>query len=347
MTKVNGSKNDTRNYKKLLEMEGITIALSIVIVIIATIDKGPYILVNSVITGGIYTSMSMGLALVFGVMNIPQFAHGEFFMIGSLTAYFVISWFNKIFINSTNLFIGAVAPIISMFIALLIGAVFGVIIEKILFSQLRKRSRENWVMNTFLLTLGISVFLINGHQLIFGTNLKGIVNYWDVPALHLFGISLSVDRLIAFIVSIISMSFLGILLKFTRTGQAIRAVSQDESGAKFRGINTKRIYVLTLALSCGVAALSGASVLFMFPSYPTVGFRPLYMSWFVVIAVGLGNIPGCLAGGFMVALIQVLTTAYVGEGWDFVIPAVLICIVIIVKPSGIFGTGVRVSIHER
>ena len=96
-----------------------------------------------------------------------------------------------------------------------------------------------------------------------------------------------------------------------------------------------------MALSCGLAALAGACLLFMFPSYATVGLYPLYNSWFVVIVVGLGNVAGTVVGGFIVALFQIVTTTYVGEGYGFVVPSLLIIAILIFKPSGIFGSPVR------
>ncbi len=107
------------------------------------------------------------------------------------------------------------------------------------------------------------------------------------------------------------------------------------------GIDMNQIQTLTMALSCALAALAGASLLFMFPSYPTVGLVPLYVAWFVVIVVGLGNVAGAMVGGFIVALLQVLTAVYAGEGWGFVIPSALIIVILVFKPSGIFGGAVR------
>ena len=96
-----------------------------------------------------------------------------------------------------------------------------------------------------------------------------------------------------------------------------------------------------MALACALAAVAGGSLLFMYPSYPTVGLEPLYMAWFVVILSGLGNILGAVAGAFMVALLKVITNEYVGAGWDFVVPSALIMLILIFKPSGIFGSDVR------
>jgi branched-chain amino acid transport system permease protein len=107
------------------------------------------------------------------------------------------------------------------------------------------------------------------------------------------------------------------------------------------GIGIKGILMLTMSLSCALAAIAGASLLFMYPSYPAVGLEPLYMAWFVVILAGLGNVLGAVMGAFMVALLKVLTVEYIGSGWDFVVPSALIIVVLIFKPSGIFGSEVR------
>lgn len=107
------------------------------------------------------------------------------------------------------------------------------------------------------------------------------------------------------------------------------------------GISVNTIHALTLTVGCGLAALAGASLLFMFPSYPTVGLGPLYNSWFVILVVGFGNVAGAMAGGFIIALLQVLTRVYAGEGWEYVIPMALISAILVFKPTGIFGAKVR------
>jgi branched-chain amino acid transport system permease protein len=132
-----------------------------------------------------------------------------------------------------------------------------------------------------------------------------------------------------------------IFMMFSTTGKTIRAVSQDEDGARMVGISVDTVHVVTFALSCGLAGLAGASLLFMFPSYPTVGVMPLYNSWFIIILVGFGNVAGSIPGGFMIALFQVITRSYLGEGWEAVIPVLLISLILIFRPSGIFATKVR------
>lgn len=320
---------------------GITILLSVIVAIIAAIDAGPFVLVNAIVTGGMWALLSMGLSLVFGVMNIPNFAHGEFFLAGSLTAYFIFNPLRLYLRENPSPFLSAVAPFFGIFAAIVVGMVLGYLVEKIVFVQLRKRSREQWVMNSFLLTVGLSVIFVNSVQLIWGADFKGIPNYWDVDTINLFNVNLSVDRLAAFGLAAVTLAVFWYFMRRTQTGRAIRAVAQDETGALLVGINLNRILTLTMALSGGLAAMAGASLLFIFPAYPTAGLRPLYVAWYVVILVGLGNVSGAVIGGFIVALLQTLTSYYIGVGWEDVIPTAIIIVILIFRPSGLFGSEVK------
>ncbi|RME73265.1 MAG: branched-chain amino acid ABC transporter permease, partial [Chloroflexi bacterium] len=105
--------------------------------------------------------------------------------------------------------------------------------------------------------------------------------------------------------------------------------------------NLNNIQLLTLSLSAGLAAMAGASLLFIFPAYPSAGLKPLYVAWYVVILVGLGNVSAAVVGGFIVALLQTLTSYYVGVGWEDVIPTAIIIVMLIFKPSGLFGSEVK------
>lgn len=319
----------------------ITLLITIAAALLASVDKGAYVLINTIVIGGMWALMAMGLTLMFSVMNIPNFSYGEYFMIGTLSAYFIFTPVKRYLSIHPNAFLTLIAPLIAIFGAACAGGLAGAITEKVIFNQLRKRTREQWLLNCFTLTVGLSVILINGHQLIFGADFKGIVNYWDVATLRVMGVSISVERIVAVSLAVITISLLWIFLKFSKIGRAIRAVSEDEAGSLMVGISFDNIQTLTMALSCGLAALAGGTLLFMFPSTPTVGIAPLYYSWFVIIVVGMGNIAGAGIGGFLVALIQVLTRVYVGEGLEFVVPSALMIVILVFKPSGIFGTQVR------
>lgn len=328
-------------WRQLTSAAGITILLSLLIAVAAVIDAGPFVLVNAIVTGGMWALLSVGLSLVFGVMNIPNFAHGEFFMVGTLTAYLIYNPIRLYLKDNPSTFLGVVAPFAGIFAALVIGLVLGVVVEKLVFLQLRKRTKEQWVMNAFLLTVGLSVVIVNGVQLIWGADFKGIPNYWNLDPIQFMGVKISIDRVVAFALAAVTIAIFWFFLQRTRTGRAIRAVAQDETGALLVGIDMNNIQLLTLALSSGLAAMAGASLLFMFPSYPTVGLKPLYVAWYVVILVGLGNVAGAVVGGFLVALLQTLTSYYIGVGWEDVIPTAIIILILLFKPSGLFGSEVK------
>ena len=318
---------------------GITVLVALVLTVVCTIDRGPYILVNTIVLGGMLALISVGLAMVFGVLNIPQFAHGEYFMIGGLAAYAVFKTLEGA--AAPGSFFALLVPLIAIFAALLAGAVAGALTEVLAIRPLRKRARQNWVMNSFLLTVGVSVVLINLHQMVLGVEFKGISRYYTGAPVDFFGAFVSRDRIFAVLLSLVLIILFWLFMGKTRTGRAIRAVSQDETGALMVGIPLDNVTMLTMAIGCALAAVAGGSLLFLYPTYPTVGMEPLYMAWFVVILVGLGNVLGALMGGFLVGLARVLTLEYIGSGWEYVVPTALIILVLIVKPSGIFGTEVR------
>jgi branched-chain amino acid transport system permease protein len=322
-------------------LAGVTVIATVVIALLATMDRGGYVLVNTVVTGGMTALVAMGLTLTLGVLNIPMFAHGEYFMIGSLTAYYVFTPINTYIQNHPDSILAIWGPFITVLAAFLVGALAGVVSEVLVFRQLRKRSRENWVMNSFLLTVGLSVVMINAHQLFFGADFKGITRYFSGMPVTIMDVYISRDRAIAFLLAVVVVAAFWFFMTYTRTGRAIRAVSQDETGSLIVGIGLNGIMMLTMALSCALAAIAGAGLLFMYPAYPSVGLEPLYMAWFVVILSGLGNVLGAVMGAFMVALLKVLTVEYIGSGWDFVVPSALIIVILIFKPSGIFGSEVR------
>lgn len=320
---------------------GLVIGIALVIAIATWVFAGPSILVTAIVTGGMWALLAVSLALVFGVMNIPNFAHGDFFMVGAFVAYFVFVPLNNYLKANPNQFLGWLAPFAPILIAAGVGLLLGILVEKIIFMPLRRRSKEQWVMNTFLLTVGLSFIMINGAQLIWGTNYRGVPRYWDAEPLRMGTVSISMDRVVVFLIALVTISALWAFMRGTNAGRAIRAVSQDETGAQMVGINLNRMYTLTMALSGALAALAGASLLFMFQAYPAVGLKPLYFAWFVVMLVGMGNVEGAIIGGFIVALLQTLTSYYIGIAWDDVIATAAMILILLFKPSGLFGSSVR------
>ncbi len=290
------------------------------------------LLASGLVRGGIYALMAVGLALVFGVMNIAQFAHGEFYMIGAYASFFGAS-------------VLGLHPILAMLFATAVGFVAGAIVERAAFLPLRRRSEE-WVMNAFLVTVGLSFVLQNGALFVLGPNYRGVTQYFDGSIPTFGGMSISYDRVAAFVFAIIAIGLLWLFLQRTATGRAIRAVAQDERGAMLVGISLSRIHVLTFGLSTALAALAGAALLSLTQAYPSVGYRPLIESWFVVMLVGLGNIEGSIIGGFLVGMLESLSYYYVGANWQPVVTVVVLILVLLLKPSGLFGSEVK-GVWER
>jgi len=314
---------------------------SVILFVLVGIEGGPPQLFNVIVTGGMWALLATGLALVFGVMNIPHFAHGESFMVGAYVSYFTFTPMNKFFLSTGSKFLIYSGPILAIIAAGLAGCVLGIIIERIIFAPLRHRTKEGWIMNAFLLTVGLSFILVNGTTLTLGPNFRGIPRYYDVPALEFMGAFIAVDRIVATAIAIVTIGSLWFFLRQTKTGRAIRAVSQDETGAQLVGIDLDFIQTLTFSLATGTAAISGASLLFMFQAYPTVGLTPLYFAWYVVMLVGLGNVAGAIFGGFIVALLQSATQLFIGLSWQSVVPTAVMILVLILAPSGIFGSEVK------
>jgi branched-chain amino acid transport system permease protein len=307
--------------------------------IYGVVRGGTFILVDSLVTGAIWALVAAGLALTFGVMGVPNFAQGEFFMVGTLSGYLVYTALNG---TSGKGYV----PFVTIGLALIVGFVLGGLVDLAIFSQMRRRIREGWVMNTFVVTVGISVVMINAHQLIWGTDYKGIVAYFNGAPIKVLGVSVALDRVFAISVAAVAIIALWWLLSYSRIGRAIRAVSQDEPGALMVGINVGQMRTLTFAISSALAALAGATLLFMFPSFPYVGVKPLYVAWTVVILAGLGNVGGAVVAGFIIALLETTTGFFIGTAWDDVVPFALIVLILAIRPTGLFGRAVR-SVWEQ
>lgn len=286
------------------------------------------LLVGGILRGGMYVLMAMGLSLVFGVMRIPNFAHGEFYMLGAYFSYFAFT-------------IWGLPPAIAIMVAGIGGFVCGAIMEKITFYPLRKRSRGDWIMNSFLVTAGIAFILQNLAQYLIGNDFKGVPKYWG-GSIHFASLSISTDRIVGFLIAMASVAFFWLFLKRTKTGNAIRAVSEHETGAMLMGIQLNKIHTLTFALSSMLAAIAGAALLSIIPAYPTMGLTPLYKSWFVVILVGLGNIQATIIGGLLVGVIEAVASFSLGAMWQDVVSLSIIILVLLIKPTGLFGKKTKV-----
>ncbi len=286
------------------------------------------LLVIALVRGGMYVLMAMGLTLILGVMNVPNFAHGEFYMLGAYIAYFVGTTFQ-------------IPSILVVLVAAIGGFIFGMVIERIAFRPLRKRAEgTEWLLNSFLLTVGIQMMMLHIALWWLGADYRGVTHFWE-GNIAIGGLRISMDRGVGFLIAMGAVILFWLFFTRTKTGNSIRAVSEDATGAQLMGIDLDRIYMLTFGLGAMMAAIAGAALLSVNPAHPFMGLRPLFRSWFVVILVGLGNVGGTIIGGFIVGILETASYYGLGAGWQDVVSTAVIILILIFKPSGLFGTAVR------
>lgn len=284
--------------------------------------------------GMIYALMSTGLALILGILNVPNFAQGEFYMIG---AY--LSWFSLVYLGFH--------PVVSLIIALSITFIIGMACDRALFRPLRKLGGREWLLNVFVFTLGLSVIFQNTALVVVGPLYYATPYIWGPEVINILGARISIDRLMIIFVASIVISALWIFLKYTKLGRAIRAVAQDSEAASLMGVNIENIYMITFSIGCALSAIAGALMISITPVYPMVGSIPTYKSWFVIILSGLGTIGTCIPMGVLLGIIETLGALFASEGWQNVIYLVIACIILIFRPYGIFKRGVVKGIWER
>ena len=287
------------------------------------------LLTAAALRGGIYALMAVGLSLVYGVMNISNFAHGEFYMIGAVAGYLAHSTLG-------------LGPILSILVGAGAGFVAGLVCERLVYQPLRRMSKEEWPLNAFLASAGLSIVLRNGSQLVTGARFKGIDHYWSGSVRLLPGmIGISVDRLVATGIAVVAIAALWVFLGRTNPGRAIRAVAQDEKGAMLVGINLKSVYALTFALGCLLAGIAGSSLVPVRPAHPGVGIDASLNAWYVMVLSGVGSVGAAIPGGFVLGLVETVGYYVLGGGWNEVFSFLLLVLVLVFRPAGLFGSEER------
>lgn len=284
------------------------------------------------VRGGLYAQMALMLALILGVMSIISMINGEIYMIGAYVAYFAFATYG-------------LNPILAILCAGIVAFILGALIERGPVAAMRKRAGEDWHLNTFLLTVGLAFVIRNLAMLLWTPTYRGIRWYWE-GTVNIGGMGISIDRLVALTIAAISITSLQLFLRRTRLGRAIRAVSQDERGAMLAGINNKNIYTLSFGIACMLGGIAGASMLSILPASPYMGTGPNNYAWLVVMLAGLGNVGGAVVGGFLIGMVEAVAFQFFGEGWPYVISICILILVMVIKPSGIFGTSVK-GVWER
>ena len=275
-------------------------------------------ILNGLAAGWIYILVALGLTLVFGIMNIVQFAHGEIYMLGAYCSYFLIKFYGFSF--------WVALPLSAFLVGLL-----GIVLERFFFRPFRGRFESSIIVAVGLMLLLQTIAVVG-----FGTDTKSMGGI--IPGvLKVSGVTLSWDRLIAILVGIILVAALFLLIKKTKTGQAMVAISQDIYAASLQGIDVNRISAFAMVVGCALAAIAGSLMGSIFSTSPFMGTSAITKGIAVIILGGLGSITGAVVGGLILGLIDGLVPPLLSSTMAGIVGFGVIIIVLILRPRGLFG----------
>jgi branched-chain amino acid transport system permease protein len=277
-------------------------------------------IIDGLLIGGVYSVISVGLTLVFGVMGIVNFAQAEFMMVGMLVAYFV--WV----LLGIDPIIGA---LISFgFVYLMSTAVYTLLISRVLSAPHTAQ---------ILLTVGLLIVIENAALLMFGPDFRSVRTPYQDFAFKLGGIFVSAPYLVAFLLAGASAVSLWLVLQRSWIGRAMRATAQNSMAARIVGIDVDRIYCIAFGLGTGLTAFGGAIVLSYITVSPSIGAQFVVLMFTVVVLGGLGNVLGALVGGLLTGVIQSLSALFLPIQMQNLVLFVVFIMILALKPEGILG----------
>lgn len=277
-------------------------------------------IVNGLLMGGLYALISIGLTLIFGVMRIINFAHGDLMMLAMYITYWMFTLYG-------------IDPFISLLMTIPTLFVIGMVIQKLLIN----RVLEAPPASQLFLTLGVMLIAQNVALLIWKADYRAIRTYYTGSVVNLSGVFVSIPRAVSFSISIILTCILYVFLTRTKSGRAMRATAQNREVASLMGVNISRIY--TLAFGIGTACVGAAGTLLSTFYYisPTVGTVFTLTAFLVVVLGGMGSFTGSFFGGLIVGLVESLGAVYIATQYRELITFVLFIFILIFKPSGFLG----------
>jgi branched-chain amino acid transport system permease protein len=276
-------------------------------------------LISGILLGGIYIIMSLGLNLIFGVIKVVNFAHGEFLMLGMYITYWMF------------MLLG-LDPYLSIPIAATLLGLLGMFVQKFIFNKLLADEASQIVA-----AIGLMIFFQNLATFLWGSDFKSVRSSYAGINISVFDVRISATRAISFIIAIIVTMLLYFFLNKTETGMKIRATAQDRELAEIMGINSKRIYITTFGIGatlCGIAAALMSPIYYVFP---VVGFTFAPLCFVIVVLGGLGSFTGTIAGGFILGILEAFIGFLVNVEVATVVAFVILLIVLFWKPTGLFG----------
>lgn len=283
------------------------------------------IVINGILMGAIYALIAVGLNLIYGVSRILNLAHGDLLMLGCVITYLVYSCFGQ-------------TPLVALLIIVPLFFLIGGLINISLIKPVMKYGLEKAATTSVLLTLGLSFIIVD--LVLFGSAQAGISTFgisYMLPSVKILNIYLSSVRLL----SLISIVFITIVLRLliTRTffGKKIRALSQNRDAALALGVNEARVSLLTFGLSSALAAMAGVFIIMITAIQATIGMTLTFKALVIIILGGMGSFFGAVAGGLLLGLTESYTMLYLGGMWIPVIDVIILFVVLMSRPRGLFG----------
>jgi branched-chain amino acid transport system permease protein len=278
---------------------------------------------NGLIIGSIYSLIAIGLTMIFGVMKISNFAHGDFSMVGAYTAVFLMAWIP-----------GWMGWIGSVIAAAAVVGILGIMTERLVFRPLVGRWTD---IDIIMVSIGLFILLENLAQLFFGATPRMISDPFKGATLSGGGVSTSVLRVFCLGFSCIAIAVLQVFLNRSKLGVAIRATSQNRFAAQLMGIDINLIYTLTFWVGAALAGIGGVLYGTIFAVHPLMGAMPTLKAFVVTILGGMGNIRGAIFGGFILGVAESLGGNYLAMEYQHGIGFFIIILVLLLRPQGLFG----------
>jgi len=284
-------------------------------------------LVNGISLGSIYALIALGYTMVYGVLRLINFAHGDVYMLGAYAGYYLS---RKLKGDEPSLG----SALLVMLGAMLTCALIGAVIERFAYRPVRRAAR----LTLLITAIGVSLFIENAAQIVFGPDPKFFPSLAPRTDFRVGGVRLTSEQLTVIAVSFLLMVLLRLFILKTRTGKAMRAVSFNLDAAKLMGISTDRIIAITFALGSALAAAAGVLIGMQIPKIdPLMGILYGLKAFVAAVLGGIGNVPGAVLGGLLIGTSEVMVVGYLSSTFRDAIAFGILILVLLLRPQGILG----------
>jgi len=278
------------------------------------------LIINGLLLGGMYALISIGLTLIFGVLEIINFAHGEFLMLGMYASYWLFQLYG-------------VDPYLSLLIILPVFFFIGLAIQRVTIQPILNAP----ALNQIFMTVGMSLVLQNVALFFWKADYRTVQTAYSSVSLRTSGLMISFPRLVAFFLAIGMIAALLIFLKKTYTGKAIRALAQERKAAMLMGINVYRTYQIAFGIGIACVGAAGAMLVPVYFVFPTVGALFVLIAFVVVILGGYNSLTGALVGGLIIGVVEAFSGFFISPHLKEAIYFVIFILILLFRPTGLFG----------